>query len=103
MNILAVNSSPRKRGNAALLTEQIVVGATESGHICNTIYLPKLNIKDCTGCRVCQKKGACVIRDDDIERIEIAVKWADVIILASPTHWGNISAYMLRMFERLFG
>jgi multimeric flavodoxin WrbA len=49
------------------------------------------------------EERACVIRDDDIERIEIAVKWADVIILASPTHWGNISAYMLRMFERLFG
>jgi hypothetical protein len=31
------------------------------------------------------------------------VKQSDVLILASPVHWGNLSGIMLRTMERLFG
>lgn len=51
----------------------------------------------------CQSRERCIIRDDDIEQVENAVLWADVLVLATPTHWGNMSSLMLRMFERLFG
>ena len=64
------------------------------------IYLVDLNIKDCTGCMACQEKGACVFQDD-IEKIEEAIKRSDLIIWA--THWPNVSGLMLRVFKRLFG
>jgi multimeric flavodoxin WrbA len=35
--------------------------------------------------------------------VEDALESADVIVLASPVHWGNMSGIMLRTLERLFG
>jgi multimeric flavodoxin WrbA len=51
----------------------------------------------------CQSEGRCVIRGDDLPQVEDAILWADILVLATPTHWGNVSSHMLGMFERLFG
>lgn len=103
MKIFIIKSSPRKNGNTARLADEFAAGAAESGHECRAIHLADLHIQDCTGCRACQKREACVIRADDIEKIENAIRWADIIVFATPTHWGNISGYLLRMFERVYG
>jgi len=102
VRILAINGSPQKNGRTSKILDEIIKGAKESDHECEIIYLVDLNIRDCTGCMSCQENGACVFRDD-IEKIEEAIKRADLIIWASPTHWANVSGLMLRVFERLFG
>ena len=102
MKITAINGSPRKDGRISKIVDEMIKGAEENGHECEMIYLVDLNIKDCTGCMGCQDKGACVFQDD-IEKIEEAIKISDLIIWASPTHWANVSDLMLRVFERLFG
>lgn len=103
MNVLIIKASPRKRGNTSRLADELAAGAAEAGHECRMLSLPDLNLRDCTGCLACQKQGACVFREDDIEQVELVVRWADLMVLATPTHWGNISGFLLRMFERLFG
>jgi len=50
----------------------------------------------------CQKNGFCVVRDD-ITVLEDAIRNAEFLIFSTPTRWGNISALMLKCFERLFG
>ena len=102
MKITAINGSPRKDGRISKMVDEMIKGAEENGHECEMIYLVDLNIKDCTGCMGCQDKGACVFQDD-IEKIEEAIKISDLIIWASPTHWANVSGLMLKVFERLFG
>lgn len=102
MNILAINGSPQKEGRVAQLLNEMIRGAEESRHFVTLFHLVDLNIQDCTACGECGEKAACVI-SDDIKKIEEAIKSADVIIYASPTHWGNMSSYILRMFERLAG
>lgn len=104
MNILAVNGSPRKNGVTSKILNEILVGAKENKHAVEMLFLPELSIKDCIGCRACQKEDVakCVIRDD-IAKVEDAIVKSDLIIWATPTHFGNVSAYMLRVFERLYG
>lgn len=103
MNILIIKASPRKHGNTARLADELAAGAAEAGHVLRVLTLADLNILDCTGCLTCQTKGSCALRSDDIGQIEDAIQWADMLVLATPVHWGNISGRLLRMFERLFG
>ena len=49
-----------------------------------------------------QKNEKCIIKGD-IEIIEKAILKNDIIIWATPTRFGNVSGYMLKVFERLFG
>lgn len=104
MRVVALNGSPRKNGRLARVVEEILAGAGEAGHDCETIHLADLEVRDCTGCMKCQEEGEglCVIRDD-IEVVEGAIRRADLLVLAGPVHWGNLSAIALRTFERLFG
>ncbi len=102
MRIVAVNGSPNKDGRVSAIVREILEGARSNNHESEVIHLSELDIKDCTGCMRCQRAGACFQRDD-IQVLEKAIKRADLIIWASPTHWANVSAIMLRAFERLFG
>lgn len=105
MNVLAINGSQRKGGRVSQLVCRAIDGARDRGHSVEFIHLSDIKLKCCTGCYSCQKGDAkgCVIRDDDIGVVEGKIAWADVLILGSPTHWGNIASPMLVMFERLFG
>jgi multimeric flavodoxin WrbA len=102
MKITALLGSPKRNGITSSIAGEIIRGAEENLHDCAVIFLSDLNIQDCTGCMQCRQNEACVIRDD-IALIEEAVKKSDMLILASPTHWGNLSGIMLRVIERLFG
>ncbi len=103
MKILAIKGSPRRNGITSQIADAVLDGAASRGAECRRIFLPDLKLRDCSGCRSCQQTTACVIRNDDIGKLEEAVTWADVIVFATPTHWGNLSGYMLRAIERLFG
>lgn len=102
MNILALNGSPKKAGIVSTMIGEACRGFREAGHSVQEIFLKDLGIADCTGCMTCQSKGQCIIRDD-IAAVEEAIRRADVMIIGTPTHWGNMSAILLRTFERLFG
>ena len=101
--ILLVKGNPRRDGYTSRLGEKLLEGAEAAGHRTDVLSLVNLDLQVCTGCMACQTRERCIIRDDDIEQVVDAVLWADVLVLATPTHWGNMSSLMLRMFERLFG
>ncbi len=102
MRIVALNGSPRADGRVSHIVEEVLDGVRENGHQTEHIHLSKLHVRHCTGCMRCQQEPPCIIRDD-IERVEAAIRRAEMIVLASPVHWGNVSAIMLRTLERLFG
>ncbi|MGE5389861.1 MAG: flavodoxin family protein [Deltaproteobacteria bacterium] len=102
MFILAINGSPRKNGRVTQMVEAVLAGAACNGHLVKQIFLADMEIADCKGCMSCQQKGYCAFRDD-IAIIEEDIRQADIIVWASPTHWGNLSALSLKVFERLFG
>ena len=103
MNILILNASPVKNGRISSVLKEMYEVFLSKGHKVERLDLTDMNIKDCTGCFACQKTASCVIRNDDICIIEDLMQKSDLYVIASPTHWGNMSAVLLRVFERLFG
>lgn len=106
MNILAVLGSPRKNGNTDLLLKKYIEGASSVNDDAKieTIFLQEKNISPCTSCYACKKgsKRECII-NDDMKDIYPKIKEADVMVLATPIYWWNISAQLKIFIDRWFG
>ena len=105
MNVLAVNGSPRKNGNTAVLLENALRGAKENGAVTRFVNLYELNFKGCVSCFACKRKGSlcngiCAVKDDLKEILEYALT-CDAIFLGSPIYFGNITGEMRSFLERL--
>ena len=99
MNILAINASPRK-GNTEFMLDVLLDSARENNAETEIIELRKKNIKFCSGGdNCCPKTGRCYI-DDDMPEIYKKLEQADIIILASPTYFSNVSARMKNFMDR---
>ncbi|RKD34969.1 flavodoxin family protein [Lacrimispora algidixylanolytica] len=105
MNVLAVNGSPRKNENTAVLLQNAIRGAEENGAETRLVNLYELNFKGCVSCFACKRKGSdcngvCAVRDDLKEVFEYALS-CDVILLGSPIYFGNVTGEMRSFLERL--
>ena len=101
--VLVLLGSPRKKGNSAILAEQIMKGAKSGKAACESIYLQGRNIAPCNGCMSCQKKTskACSIKDD-MQEIYPKLIEADAWVIASPVYWFTMSAQTKIFMDRCF-
>lgn len=105
MKVIAVNGSPRKNGNTAILLKYALEGATSQGAETELINLYDYNYKGCISCFACKLKGGksygrCAV-NDDLKPIFEKVENTDAIILGSPIYLGMITGEMRSFFERL--
>jgi multimeric flavodoxin WrbA len=75
--------------------------AEKKGARTHIIQAAKKNIKPCIGCGFCEKNGFCVTQDDDM-KLEIypLLREADVIVLASPIYFYNVTAQIKALIDR---
>lgn len=99
---LAILGSPRKDGNVAAMLRTATQHAERAGYEVQTVDLYEQQIAWCTGCMACKKTGVCAI-DDDIVPIREMLLGCDLVMLASPTYFANVSAPIKNMFDRLVG
>lgn len=101
--VLVLLGSPRKRGNSAILAEQISKGAKSQKAKVETIYLHGKNIAPCKACMSCQKKGSkdCSIQDD-MQDIYPKLIEAEAWVIASPVYWFTMSAQTKIFMDRCF-
>ncbi len=99
MNVLILNSSPRKDGNSEVLCRQFAKGASEAGHTVTKIDLRSKKISPCRACYACMSEHKCAIQDDMAE-IFRAMTEADVIVLSSPVYFYSVSAQMKTLIDR---
>ena len=101
--VLVILGSPRKKGNTAILAEQIAKGAHSGRATVETIYLHGKNIAPCKACMSCQKKGSkgCSIRDD-MQEIYRKLIETDAWVIASPVYWFTMSAQTKIFMDRCF-
>jgi multimeric flavodoxin WrbA len=101
--VLVILGSPRKKGNSAILAEQITKGALSGKAKVETIYLHGKNIAPCKACMSCQKKGSrgCSIQDD-MQEIYRKLIEADAWVIASPVYWFTMSAQTKIFMDRCF-
>lgn len=103
MKIVAINGSPRGRAsNTGVMVDAFLKGAQEAGAETMNVFLAEKNIKYCRGCYSCwtETPGRCVIQDDMAEVLS-RVAGADVIVLASPLYFNNISGTLKVFMDRL--
>lgn len=103
MNVIAINGSPRKNGNTAVLLKQAMDGAKSQGAETRQIDLYSLNFRGCISCFYCKRKdkphGICAVRDE-LTPILAKLKEADILLLGSPIYYDNITSGMTAFLER---
>ena len=101
MKILALQGSPRKKGNTNRVLDEMIKGAQDKGIEVEKYYLNSLNINPCSGCEICAKGNDCRFDDDGSEIINQLAEGASVI-LASPIYFGQMTAQAKTIVDRFY-
>lgn len=102
-NIVVLNGSPRKNGNTSALVQAFTEGAQSAGHTVTEFFLDKMDIHGCKGCFGGHSSRECpYVQWDDMAQIYPAVKESDVVVLATPLYYWNMSGQLRTAVDRLF-
>jgi multimeric flavodoxin WrbA len=100
MFVLGIQGSPRIKGNTDTLLSTFMDTATEKGAETFVVNAYKTNIQPCVECGVCEKKGICSINDDMQNDIYPLIRRSDIIVLASPIFFYNVTAPLKAFIDR---
>lgn len=98
-HVLILSGSPRKGGNSDLLCDEFLRGATDAGHTVEKIFIRQQHIGYCNACYACKNSGVCVQKDGMADVLD-RMRWADVIVMASPVYFYAIDAQMKAVIDR---
>ena len=102
-SIVILNGSPRRTGNTMKLVRAFTEGAESAGHSVTEFFLDRMNIHGCKGCFGGHSSRECpCVQKDDMDQIYPAVKDSEVIVLASPLYYWNLSGQLRTAVDRLF-
>lgn len=101
--IVILNGSPRKNGNTSVLVKAFAEGAESAGHTVTEFFLDSMEIHGCKGCFGGHSSKECpCVQKDDMDLIYPAVKECDVVVLATPLYYWNMSGQIRTAIDRLF-
>lgn len=104
MKILAINSSPRGRGQSMteLMLDHLIEGLRDAGAEVEVVNLREKTVKNCIGCFTCWTKtpGKCIHKDDMTR--ELFPKWlaSDLVVYATPLYYHMMNSAMSTFRER---
>ena len=102
MKIVAVLGSPRPQGNSNTLARAFLQAAGDRGAEVTEYLLNQMDFQGCQGCGGCKTKSQTCILEDDLTPVLQAVKEADLLVLASPVYFGDLSGQMKCFFDRTY-
>ena len=105
MKVMAINGSPRKKWNTAMMLESALEGAASKGAETDLVHLYDLNFKGCISCFVCKmldgkSLGRCGYQDD-LTPILREIDEVDALILGTPIYFGLETGALRSFMERL--
>ena len=101
--IVILNGSPRKKGNTSALVKSFTEGAESAGNTVTEFFLAGMDIHGCKGCFGGHSSKVCpCVQKDDMDQIYPAVKEAEVVVLATPLYYWNMSGQIRTAIDRLF-
>ena len=101
--IVILNGSPRRNGNTSTLVKAFTEGAGSAGHTVTEFFLDCMEIHGCKGCFGGRSSRECpCVQKDDMIQIYAAVRECDVIVMASPLYYWNMSGQLRTAVDRLF-
>ena len=100
MLILGLQGSPRKKGNTNFLLTTFLQAAEQKGAATRIISVAESNILPCKEYVVCEKKGTCPIDDDLAAEGYGLLRQAEVVVLASPIFFYNMTSQLKALVDR---
>ncbi len=98
---LIINGSPRT-GNSVFLGGVVAEEAAKAGWETETVRLNSLQYKGCQACNRCKTKLAKCAVDDDLAAVLEWMREADLLVLATPVYYGDVSAQLKGFIDRTF-
>jgi len=100
MLVLGFQGSPRKKGNTSFLLKNFMQAVEKLGAQTRIIEVTQKNIIPCKEYVVCERKGYCPIDDDVKIEIYPLIRQAEVVVLATPIFFFNMSAQLKALVDR---
>ncbi len=101
MKAFILNASPRTQGTVSTILTSITDALVLSGYEVCSLSVRQLHIAPCNGCMSCRTSGTCALPPDDSLRVLHAIQEADLLIIGSPSYWGNMPGTLKILFDRL--
>lgn len=100
--IVCIVGSPRKMGGCQTLARKVLETCEALGAEAQTYSVYEMDFRGCVACMAC-KRGSeeCVLRDDLTPALR-AIKEADILILASPIYFGDVTGEFKKAIDRLY-
>jgi len=94
MKVLAINGSPRKKGNTELLLKEVLSQIEAEGIKTELIQIGGEKVNGCVACMKCKKEkdGQCHKKNDLLNEILRKMIKADAIIIGSPVYFADITS-----------
>jgi len=99
MKAIFISGSPRINGNTKTITSEIERGLKAQGVETKHFNLHEMDINYCVGCKTCYTTGDCV-HTDDVAEIVQEIFGAQLVIVASPSYWGDVTAQLKTFIDR---
>lgn len=100
--LVCLMGSPRPHGNSAAMAGALCEGAAGAGAQVATFRLNELDYRGCQGCLACKKKAQACVLDDGLTPVLEAVRDCDVLVLATPVYFGEVTAQLKGFIDRSF-
>lgn len=102
MHVMAINGSPRKKGNTSTLIQSVLEGAKQAGAETSEAHIHTMDMKGCMGCLSCRKiHGVCAQKDALSPFLE-RMKTCDAIVLGCPIYMYRLCGQMKLFVDRLY-
>ncbi len=102
MKIVNVIGSPRSGGNSATITQVLLESLGKTETQVKTFGLNKLNYRGCQGCMACKTTSDKCIVKDDLSQVLEEIQLADLVLIASPVYFGDITAQTKGLIDRFY-
>jgi len=98
--ILAINGSPRREGNTALMLQTVLETCAAAGHETELYQVGGRAVRGCVACGGCSRHiGRCAI-EDWLGELYPKMAEADVLLLGSPTYFGDLTSGLKAVIDR---
>lgn len=101
MKVIAINGSPKAKGNTYSALNLVSEGLKKENIETEIIHVGHLELKGCVACGRCSD-GHCQYSDETFREIVEKVYAADGLLLGSPVYYSAISGNMKCFLDRLF-
>ena len=99
MKALCIIGSPKTNGSTARLVDRVIEGMESQKIKVSRYFLDEMNINYCKGCEKCEVDRKCV-QTDDMNLLIDELFRSDIVLLASPSYWGDVTGQMKTFIDR---